>query len=77
MEVNMHVSTKIPLVVSDVQAAELLGLKPQTLRNWRCQSRGPAYSKIGRRCIYAVQDLESYRAKNRIDPEADGGPAKV
>jgi len=66
----MFVATKARGIVSDVEASELLGLKPQTLRNWRCQSRGPAYSKIGRRVIYAVQDLENYREKNRIDPEA-------
>ena len=67
----MFVETKIKhSVLNDVQASEFLGLKPQTLRNWRCQSRGPAYSKLGRRCIYAVRDLENYREKNRIDPES-------
>lgn len=65
----MHLETKT--VLTDVEASKFLGLRPQTLRNWRCQCRGPAYSKIGRRCIYIVQDLEDYRKKNRIDPEAD------
>jgi len=66
----MHIETKIKhSVLNDVEAARFLGLRPQTLRNWRCQCRGPAYSKIGRRIIYAVQDIEGYREKNRIDPE--------
>lgn len=57
------------VVLNDVVAAEFLGLKPQTLRNWRCQSRGPAYSKIGRRVVYHLTDVEDYRIRNRIDPE--------
>jgi len=67
----MHITPKINHhLVTDVQASEFLGLKPQTLRNWRCLRRGPAYSRLGRRIIYALQDLENYRKKNRIDPEA-------
>ena len=57
--------------LSDIEASKFLGLKPQTLRNWRFQVRGPAYSKIGRRCVYVLRDLENYRQKNRVDPEAD------
>jgi len=68
----MYVSEKISIVVTDVQASEILGLSKQTLRNWRSQSRGPAYSKLGRRVIYAVQDLERYRDRNRVDPEGLG-----
>lgn len=56
--------------LTDIEASRFLGLKPQTLRNWRCLMRGPAYSRVGRRVIYTLEDLENYRAKNRIDPEA-------
>jgi len=58
------------IALNDIEASKFLGLCPQTLRNWRFLQRGPAYSKIGRRCIYIVQDLEDYRKKHRIDPEA-------
>lgn len=68
----MHVETKIQdYALTDVQASKVLGLKPQTLRNWRCLRRGPAYSKLGRRIVYLLADLEKYRIKNRIDPETD------
>jgi len=66
----MYVHTKVNQALSDVEASRLLGLSPQTLRNWRCMMKGPAYSKIGRRVVYTLDDLEGYRDRNRIDPEA-------
>lgn len=42
------------------EAATFLGVKPNTLEVWRCQKRGPKYSKIGRRVLYDLADLESY-----------------
>ena len=41
-------------------AAEILGLSPRTLRNWRVSGKGPRYSKRGARVFYAVEDLEEY-----------------
>ena len=66
----MHTATQIHNGLSDIAAAKILGLKPQTLRNWRFQMRGPAYSKLGKRVVYSLQDLESYQKKHRVDPEA-------
>jgi hypothetical protein len=65
----MYVETKT-YPMTENQAAEVLGLKVQTLRNWRHERRGPAYLKLSRRVIYTLRDLEAYQLKNRIDPEA-------
>jgi predicted site-specific integrase-resolvase len=54
---------------NDKEAAKLLGLAVQTLRNWRFLGKGPAYVKLGRRITYRLQDLETYLEQNRIDPE--------
>ena len=54
--------------VNDVQAAELLNFKVQTLRNWRFQGRGPAYHKIGRRVVYLRSDLEKFLKQHRVEP---------
>lgn len=48
------------------QAAEYLCQSPNTLRQWRCQGRGPAYEKRGRNIRYKREDLESWRAANRV-----------
>jgi len=52
--------------LNDREAAKLLSLSPQTLRNWRTQSRGPAYIKAGRAIRYAVEDLRDYMTANRV-----------
>ncbi len=58
--------------VAEAEAAEFLGVAVQTLRNFRCQGRGPAYIKRGRMVRYAMQDLMDYMAAGRIDPERRG-----
>ena len=56
-------------VYSESIAAEKLGVAVQTLRNWRCQRKGPPYLKIGRNVRYQCEDLYEYKQNKRIDPE--------
>ncbi len=42
------------------QAADILGLKPNTLEIWRIHRRGPNFKKIGRRVLYDPADLELF-----------------
>jgi len=51
------------------EAAKQMGLKVQTLRNWRHLRKGPAYLKLGRRVLYTEHDLKDYMEKKRVDPE--------
>jgi len=53
-----------------VKAAQYLGLATQTLANWRFTRQGPPYSKLGRRIVYRLEDLDAFLEKNRIEPEA-------
>ena len=56
--------------VNDVEAGKILSVSPQSLRNWRFQGRGPAYSKRGHLVRYKIQDLMDFMASGRIDPES-------
>lgn len=58
-------------LLDDKKAALILDRGTQTMRNWRCQRRGPAYIKIGRNIGYDIVDLLRYKEAHRIDPEAD------
>jgi len=58
--------------VTDVEAAKILSVSPQTLRNYRHLGHGPAYSKRGRMVRYQIRNLLSYMEQGRIDPGADG-----
>lgn len=55
--------------LTDREAAKILGLGVQTLRNYRHVCKGPAYIKLGRAIRYREADLLAYIEKNRIDPE--------
>jgi len=39
------------------QVADLLGLAPKTLRNWRTQGLGPVAHKLGNRVRYRAEDV--------------------
>lgn len=55
--------------VNDVEAAKILSVSPQTMRNYRHLGKGPAYSKRGRMVRYRVSDLMAFMAAGRIDPQ--------
>ena len=59
--------------INDVEAAKLLSVSAQSLRNWRHLGRGPAYSKKSRMVRYNVQDLLDFMTSGRIDPETKNG----
>jgi hypothetical protein len=53
---------------SEIEAAERLHQKPQTLAQWRCEKKGPPYLKIGRRVFYTDDDLDNFILAQRRDP---------
>ncbi len=42
------------------QAAQFLGLRPNTLEIWRYRGTGPRFIKCGRAVRYRLTDIESY-----------------
>ena len=58
---------KVESYLNDEQAAKVLNLSKQTLRNWRSQCRGPVYIKAGRAIRYAMDDLRAYMNRNRVE----------
>lgn len=54
------------------QAAELLGLRPSTLEQWRWQGRGPEHVRLSRRAVrYRREDLDAYIAENMAGSTAE------
>lgn len=59
-------------VLNEHQAAEIMGLKVQTLRNWRHAERGVPYVIVGTRKIgYLPEDLERFVLSGRVDPSRE------
>ena len=47
-------------LITEHQAAEILGLSVKTLRRWRWQRRGITWVKIGEAVRYSTDDLQAY-----------------
>ena len=54
--------------LSERQAAKVLDLSVQTLRNWRHLRKGPKYQKLGRSVKYNLDDLKEYMRDHTIKP---------
>ena len=50
------------VLLTDIEAAEILELSVSTLRRWRCEGRGhgPAWLKMGGNVRYDLRDLEAW-----------------
>ena len=57
-------------LISRQAAADLLGLREQTLRRWAIRRTGPAYIKVGRTVRYSLADLRAFLAAGRINNAA-------
>jgi predicted DNA-binding transcriptional regulator AlpA len=57
-------------LVSSEKAAEALGVKTQTLANWRSEKQGPRYVKVGRLVYYRRPDISAWLASQIRDPAA-------
>lgn len=47
------------------EVAELLRTSPESVRYWAHAGRGPKSFKVGRRRLYAVEDVDAWIAKAR------------
>ncbi len=56
-------------LLNNADAAEYIGLKPQTMHNRRYHRLPPGFVKIGRRCLYEVEVLDKFIDDNRVKIE--------
>jgi predicted site-specific integrase-resolvase len=54
------------------EAAEFLKIKPQTLAVWATKGTGPAPTKVGRRVVYQMSELQRFLTDNTA-PRKRGG----
>lgn len=60
-------------LLTTIKAAEIVGLSPRTLDQFRHTGRGPRYVKLGRKVFYDPADLSNWvesnkRARTKEDP---------
>jgi predicted DNA-binding transcriptional regulator AlpA len=67
------IDATIPTLLTEAQAAEVLGVKPATLTVWRSTHRYPlAYVKIGGRVRYRAQDITAFLDSRIVRPGEAG-----
>lgn len=54
-----------PSALRTSDAAEYCGSSASTFEKLRLTGGGPVYSKLGRRVVYRVEDLDAWLASNR------------
>ena len=54
--------------ITEKEAAKLLSLSIQTLRNRRSNCKPPIYYKFGRSVRYSIEDLTQYARDRQIVP---------
>lgn len=57
--------------LKDTEAAEIMGLATQTLRNWRVCRRGPTFCKIGRAVRYTPEAIEQFMQENKVETQGN------
>ena len=63
------------ILLSEAQAAAILGVVPKALQAWRVRGGGPIYLKIGRLVKYSESDLVAWLETRRRQSTADKGRA--
>lgn len=57
-------------LLNNEEAAEYIGLAPQTMHNRRHYGLPPGFVRIGRRCLYEIEILDEFIKANRVKIEA-------
>ncbi len=56
--------------LTTIEVADLCRTSPETVRYWRHIGRGPKSFKLGRRVLYAVEDVDSWLQAARAETPA-------
>jgi len=59
-------------LISRLEAANYLNRHASTLDKWRAQKIYLPFYKDGKKVLYNLDDLDSYLASKRVEPEAYG-----
>jgi predicted DNA-binding transcriptional regulator AlpA len=60
----------MPQNLITAEVAELVRAPIETVRYWRHVGKGPKSFKVGRRVLYAIEDVEAWIAQAKADTAA-------
>ncbi len=53
-------------LLTTLEAAPLIGVKPKTAENWRSMGFGPKFIRAGGRVVYDPTDIEAWKSTRRV-----------
>jgi predicted DNA-binding transcriptional regulator AlpA len=60
----------MPQNLITAEVAELVRAPIETVRYWRHVGKGPKSFKVGRRVLYAIEDVEAWIAQAKVNTAA-------
>lgn len=73
---SRSISNDVDLLLTEVQAADVLNMSVRTLQAWRLKGTGPSFVRAGRAIRYRRRDLESWMEANTVIPSLSGRSAQ-
>jgi hypothetical protein len=58
-------------LMTEKDAARIVGVTVHALRAWRWRKKGPTYLKLGSCVRYRLSDVQAYLERHLVDPEAE------
>jgi len=62
--------TEMPKNLITAEVAELVRAPIETVRYWRHVGKGPKSFKVGRRVLYAIEDVDAWIAQAKVNTAA-------
>ena len=59
-----------PIFLTQRELAARWRMSQRSLERWRWQKTGPAYTKLGGKVAYALDDIENYERRRRAEMQA-------
>ena len=60
-------------LLTQEDVAQILGVRPNTLAQWRFQGKGPKWCKLEGSVRYKAMDLDAWIESGRVHPKPKGG----
>jgi hypothetical protein len=64
MKHTLPILDSFPQMLDEKRTARILACSVAALRRWRCEGRGPQFTRVERCVRYSLQEIEDYLAKN-------------
>ena len=63
-------------LLTQQRLSHLIDVSERTLERWRVEGSGPVFVKAGKKCLYRIEDINSWLEANRRTSTSASGVAR-